>query len=360
LHNIDTMRYDGGMHFPVVIEMRTVEHPCEQVQTTLASIERGVERARNGVGMLVLKPLKQKLIADGVVYLLQEIFGIENKDTCDADEENGAECIICMCDLRDTVILPCRHLCICSGCAENLKYKLNNCPICRSPFRALLQLKAMRALSTVSVTDQASAQSMSQTRYETLTLIEALNGPMNHVTTIGASGNLRGSLRISPRAAVSRMAAAEAGQLSRSASSRRSTTSRREILTVEPTAVVRDVTDNGMVAVDLDKKEPRMLPLRSTSSDNDSALGSGRSAEGSKLTHGGGEATRRQLRQTASDDTDSNDEYHICNEQQVDEDDSGCQPTMPLDTVEVVMHRASVTSEMRPPDYRPPPPPCDV
>jgi hypothetical protein len=50
-------------------------------------------------------------------------------------------------------------------------FQLNNCPICRSPFRALLQLKAMRAISTVSVTDQASAQSLSQTRQENSTNI---------------------------------------------------------------------------------------------------------------------------------------------------------------------------------------------
>ncbi|EFO18851.1 hypothetical protein LOAG_09645, partial [Loa loa] len=121
-------------------------------------------------------------VADGVVYLLQEIYGIENKEH-DLGDENGSECIICMSDIRDTVILPCRHLCICNGCAETLRYKLNNCPICRSPFRALLQLKTMRVVSTVSITDQSpsSQQTRSQTRYETMTLVEALNGPISHI-----------------------------------------------------------------------------------------------------------------------------------------------------------------------------------
>ncbi|KHN87029.1 RING finger protein [Toxocara canis] len=180
LYDIASMHYESGAYFPVVIELCTVDCGVEQVQTTMASIDRATDQS----AALVLKPLKQKLVADGVVYLLQEIYGIENKDH-DLSDENGSECIICMSDIRDTVILPCRHLCICNGCAETLRYKasLNNCPICRSPFRALLQLKTMRVVSTVSITDQSSStqQTRSQTRYETMTLVEALNGPVSHI-----------------------------------------------------------------------------------------------------------------------------------------------------------------------------------
>lgn len=59
-------------------------------------------------------------------------------------DDSGSECVICMCETRDTIILSCRHLCLCNGCADNLRYQANNCPICRAPFRALLQIRAMR------------------------------------------------------------------------------------------------------------------------------------------------------------------------------------------------------------------------
>ena len=53
--------------------------------------------------------------------LFQEIYGIENKvvdggyggytDALADDEveDTGAECVVCMSDMRDTLILPCRY-----------------------------------------------------------------------------------------------------------------------------------------------------------------------------------------------------------------------------------------------------------
>ncbi|CAI4229319.1 unnamed protein product [Auanema sp. JU1783] len=157
--DLSELQYRGGLHFPLVILVQTDAIERVQVQTTLCTIEPA-----NDVGnMVILKALRQKIACDGVIYLLQEIFGIENKEQhADLGDEGGLECIICMSDVRDTVILPCRHLCICTNCADTLRYKLNNCPICRSPFRALIQLKAKR-----------------QTRnhgFETITLVEGLNG----------------------------------------------------------------------------------------------------------------------------------------------------------------------------------------
>lgn len=45
-----------------------------QSHTTIAVMERHTD------GTYVLKALKQKLFVDGLCYLLQEIYGIENKN----------------------------------------------------------------------------------------------------------------------------------------------------------------------------------------------------------------------------------------------------------------------------------------
>ena len=45
--------------------------------------------------------------------------------------ENTRECVVCLSDLKDTAVLPCRHMCLCSQCAEQLRHQSNRCPICR-------------------------------------------------------------------------------------------------------------------------------------------------------------------------------------------------------------------------------------
>nr|XP_033818851.1 E3 ubiquitin-protein ligase MGRN1 isoform X3 [Geotrypetes seraphini] len=181
---------DKGI-FPVVIQA-VVDEGDEitgHAHVLLAAFEKHVD------GSFSVKPLKQKQIVDRVGYLLQEIYGIENKnnqETKPADDENSDnsnECVVCLSDLRDTLILPCRHLCLCNSCADTLRYQANNCPICRLPFRALLQIRAVRkkpgALSHVSFSP-VLAQTMDHEEhsnsenippgYEPVSLLEALNG----------------------------------------------------------------------------------------------------------------------------------------------------------------------------------------
>ncbi|XP_027467533.1 E3 ubiquitin-protein ligase MGRN1 isoform X5 [Zalophus californianus] len=183
---------DRGV-FPVVIQAVVDEGDVVEVtghaHVLLAAFEKHVD------GSFSVKPLKQKQIVDRVSYLLQEIYGIENKnnqETKPSDEENSdnsSECVVCLSDLRDTLILPCRHLCLCNSCADTLRYQASNCPICRLPFRALLQIRAVRkkpgALSPVSFSpvlaqnmdhDEHSSSDSIPPGYEPISLLEALNG----------------------------------------------------------------------------------------------------------------------------------------------------------------------------------------
>uniref|UniRef100_A0A672PWX5 E3 ubiquitin-protein ligase n=1 Tax=Sinocyclocheilus grahami TaxID=75366 RepID=A0A672PWX5_SINGR len=133
---------------------------------------------------------------DRVSYLLQEIYGIENrnnqetKSTEDENSDNSSECVVCLSDLRDTIILPCRHLCLCNACADTLRYQANNCPICRLPFRALLQIRAVRKKTAATLSPVSFSPVLSQSSdhtehsnadnippgYEPISLLEALNG----------------------------------------------------------------------------------------------------------------------------------------------------------------------------------------
>lgn len=187
--------------FPMVVQavVDEGEEHLGHSHILLATFEKHMD------GSYCVKPLKQKQVVDGVSYLLQEIYGIENKynsqESKVADDEisdNSAECVVCLSDVRDTLILPCRHLCLCNACADTLRYQANCCPICRLPFRALLQIRAMRKkvspltptsfnpviTSQTSDSEDNSASEHIPPGYEAVSLLEALNGPLN--TSSGA------------------------------------------------------------------------------------------------------------------------------------------------------------------------------
>ena len=44
-----------------------------------------------------------------------------------------------MCEPRDTLVLPCRHMAFCSYCASIMRYQCERCPICRQSVTSLLQ-----------------------------------------------------------------------------------------------------------------------------------------------------------------------------------------------------------------------------
>ncbi|TMW56668.1 hypothetical protein Poli38472_006678 [Pythium oligandrum] len=138
--------------FPLVIVLEVRDSGKKiQSQSTFATF---VEKSS---GEWSVKVLKQKIQVDGMTYELQEIYGIDGsvaaapKSDAAGDpagnkaEEleipDGAECIICMSEPRNTTVLPCRHMCLCGECAEALRKSSSTCPICRTRVEALLQIR---------------------------------------------------------------------------------------------------------------------------------------------------------------------------------------------------------------------------
>ncbi|XP_019640968.1 PREDICTED: E3 ubiquitin-protein ligase MGRN1-like isoform X4 [Branchiostoma belcheri] len=194
--NIDDFSYDADKQvIPMVIQC-CVEEEEEHAENLGHAHMLFATFEKNSEECFTVKPLKQKQMVDGLCYLLQEIYGIENKNSQETKhqeddiDDSGSECVICMSDIRDTLILPCRHLCLCNGCADSLRYQASNCPICRQPFRALLQMRAMRkktsltpAVTPQSEADEVVIQENIPPGYEVIPLIEALNGPSSSCTT---------------------------------------------------------------------------------------------------------------------------------------------------------------------------------
>ncbi|KAK9725432.1 hypothetical protein RND81_05G142800 [Saponaria officinalis] len=107
-----------------------------RVQATQAVIEKKND------GPFQVKVIRQILWIDGVRYELRDIYGIGNASSEGfSDDDPGKECVICMTEPKNTAVIPCRHLCMCSDCAKELRLQTNKCPICRQPITELIEIK---------------------------------------------------------------------------------------------------------------------------------------------------------------------------------------------------------------------------
>lgn len=123
-------------HVAVKAEASSSESRTPNRQITHAVLEKDK-------GEYKAKVVKQILWVNESKYVLQEIYGIGNTANSGGGEDEtecGKECVICLTEPRDTTVLPCRHMCMCSGCAKLLRFQTNLCPICRQPVDKLLEI----------------------------------------------------------------------------------------------------------------------------------------------------------------------------------------------------------------------------
>ncbi|CAM8902753.1 unnamed protein product [Rhodiola kirilowii] len=116
-------------------EHRPLKSPHMQItQAVLLKKETGFQ----------VKVMKQILWIDEVRYELRNLFGIGSSSTAESSNDGidaGKECVICLTEPKDTAVLPCRHMCMCSDCARALRLQSNKCPICRQPIDEIMEIK---------------------------------------------------------------------------------------------------------------------------------------------------------------------------------------------------------------------------
>ncbi|MEW5309992.1 MAG: hypothetical protein WDW38_001829 [Sanguina aurantia] len=144
--------------FPLIVRLEALTDEGREEGRSLHALPVGCElpkwvQSQSTYGKLAkeedgswgVRVIKQKIWVKGTSYELQEIFGMEqNRGSAvedGADDADGNECVICMSARRDTTALPCRHMCMCHGCASALKNQTNKCPICRNEIESLLHIR---------------------------------------------------------------------------------------------------------------------------------------------------------------------------------------------------------------------------
>eukprot|EP00891_Asterochloris_glomerata_P009535 jgi/Astpho2/9535/fgenesh1_pg.00146_%23_2_t len=140
------------------LEVGQMQKVWIQSQTTFASV------AKNEDGHFCCKMLKQKIWFEGCSFELQEIYGMEHsqrdgRKTEKEKEEDLEErlCVICLVNDRNTTVLPCRHMCMCNECAQELRKQTSRCPICRNHVESLLHIKMQKKPSRQQVNAAVAA-----------------------------------------------------------------------------------------------------------------------------------------------------------------------------------------------------------
>lgn len=82
---------------------------------------------------------KKAVVVNGVYSVLHSVFGMKSSSLIKKDSTDN--CLICFSEPINVIINPCMHMCLCSGCAEELSLKTKLCPMCRVPFIGFTNIK---------------------------------------------------------------------------------------------------------------------------------------------------------------------------------------------------------------------------
>jgi len=85
-----------------------------------------------------VRVLKQVVLINGLPFEIKTIYGMaEEHDAIEGDVKvdvkdcESKECLVCLDTEKNTVVMPCVHLCICCDCGKDLIKNKYTCPVCR-------------------------------------------------------------------------------------------------------------------------------------------------------------------------------------------------------------------------------------
>ena len=73
-----------------------------------------------------LQMLRQKIVYNSQVFELSEAYGLKGEKAGEDDY-----CVICLTNPKETISKPCKHVSLCSSCANVVFQSERKCPVCR-------------------------------------------------------------------------------------------------------------------------------------------------------------------------------------------------------------------------------------
>ncbi|EEA05215.1 zinc finger, C3HC4 type domain-containing protein [Cryptosporidium muris RN66] len=96
----------------------------------------------------IIRVIRQCVKYNGKVFELQDLYGL-NITNSSINEQNKSNdkysqddlCVICLTNPKQTILLPCRHACLCIECTSNLLARKISCPVCRQCVSGLVNIE---------------------------------------------------------------------------------------------------------------------------------------------------------------------------------------------------------------------------
>lgn len=150
-------------YYPLVVQLTSevaAAPAVDDATTRIACSTTYCKLIRSAAGRVDVQVVREsvRVMPSGLTYDVKHIYGRGEADegraaaaaaalpaSASFNAENGrsADCVVCLCEPRDTAIFPCRHLCVCAACAQILRRQNPaRCPVCRFAIEETLQIEA--------------------------------------------------------------------------------------------------------------------------------------------------------------------------------------------------------------------------
>ena len=116
-------------YFPLVVVMKSNTSDYESIFYLQYALSRGAPPA--------VQVIKQKILVNGQLFDLTEAYGLRPKN----EDANTEECVICLTNEKDTICKPCKHVSLCSSCAQVVFQSERKCPVCRQGIAEIIPFK---------------------------------------------------------------------------------------------------------------------------------------------------------------------------------------------------------------------------
>ncbi|OII70790.1 RING domain-containing protein [Cryptosporidium ubiquitum] len=128
-----------------VLEIKPKNHSSNSAGTTQLTFCEQSSNKKNDVLENKIEIKRQCVLYNGKAFEIQNIFGLSNNSiTASKNNEDSESCVICLTNNRETILLPCRHACLCTVCSETLFKNTQDCPVCRNSVLGVVNIENNR------------------------------------------------------------------------------------------------------------------------------------------------------------------------------------------------------------------------